>query len=183
MPLPTAYPRKLIHSRKLSFSGYQRNDGLWDIEGVLIDTKPFSFEMLGERTWSPNEPIHNMAIRITVNSRLVIEDIHTSMDYAPHAECPHTLSPMKKFIGAQLGGGWRKTIEENLGKTKGCAHLRELLFNIGTAAFQTVTSVFEDVNSKNPPPHLNQCVGWRLDSDLVKRTYPMFFQPRVDENS
>lgn len=176
LSLPNPYPRKKIHEREIKFSGYQRADGLWDIEGFLLDTKPNQFEMIGERTWNPNEPIHSMAIRITVDSNLVIQDIYASMDSAPHSDCPHALPPMKKFIGAKLGSGWRKTIDVNLGTTKGCTHLRELLFNIATATYQTIPGVFDEMYAETPPPHLDHCIAWRIDSDLVERTYPMFFK-------
>jgi len=176
LPLPPAQSRKHAHTRQVTFNGYQRDDGLWDIEGVLRDTKPMAFAVAGERSWLANEPIHNMSIRLTVNSHLVIHDIHVSMDDVPHEDCPRAMPPMKALIGAQLGRGWRRTIEENLGRTKGCAHLRELLFNMATAAFQTVTGVFDMANPDAPPPNLDRCVTWRLDSELVGRRYPMFFK-------
>ena len=42
MPLPTAVPRKHMHTRDIQCCGYERDDGLWDIEGHLVDTKAFS---------------------------------------------------------------------------------------------------------------------------------------------
>ncbi|PUE53609.1 hypothetical protein B9Z36_13955 [Limnohabitans sp. Rim8] len=183
MALPAAQPRRHAHTRQVTFTGYQRDDGLWDIEGVLRDTKPMPFEVPGEKSWLPNEPIHNLSIRLTVNARLVIQDIQVSMDDVPHDECPQAMPPMQKLIGAQLASGWRKAIEENLGKSQGCAHLRELLFNMATAAFQTVTGTFEVTNPEIPPPHLNRCVAWRLDTELVSRRYPMFFKPPSTDGS
>jgi len=176
LPLPPPQSRTHAHTRQVTFNGYRRDDGLWDIEGVLCDTKPTAFSVSGERSWLANEPIHNMAIRLTVNSELVIQDIHVSMDDVPHDNCPNAMPPMKALIGAQLGRGWRGVIEEKLGRTKGCAHLRELLFNMATAAFQTVTGVFDTGHSEAPPPNLDRCVTWRLDSELVSRRYPMFFK-------
>ena len=43
MPLPRPARRELIHQRDIRCRGYQREDGLWDIEGELIDTKTYSF--------------------------------------------------------------------------------------------------------------------------------------------
>jgi hypothetical protein len=83
---------------------------------------------------------------------------------------------MKKMIGCRLGGGWRKAIEDHLGNAKGCTHLRELLFNMATAAFQTVTGTFASDDPQTPPPHLGRCMSWDFASPLVERRYPMFFQ-------
>ena len=38
MPLSTSAPRQLMHNRAIECRGYQREDGLWDIEGHLVDT-------------------------------------------------------------------------------------------------------------------------------------------------
>ena len=42
MPLSQPAPRKLMHNRVIECRGYEREDGLWDIEGHLVDTKPYA---------------------------------------------------------------------------------------------------------------------------------------------
>ena len=37
---PPPVPRKPLHLRRISCEGFQRDDGLIDLEGLLIDTKP-----------------------------------------------------------------------------------------------------------------------------------------------
>ena len=39
MPLSTPQERELLHSRDIVLRGYQRADGLYDIEAQLTDTK------------------------------------------------------------------------------------------------------------------------------------------------
>ena len=39
MPLTNPAPRKLMHTRAIDCKGYERADGLWDIEAHLVDTK------------------------------------------------------------------------------------------------------------------------------------------------
>jgi Protein of unknown function (DUF2889) len=176
LSLPAPAPRRLAHTRAVTFHGYQREDGLWDIEGHLRDTKPDIFEIPDERIWQANEPIHDLQIRITIDSQLVIQAIEVSLNHIPHPECSKVDSPMNKMVGCRLGGGWRKAIEENLGNAKGCTHLRELLFNMATAAFQAVTGTFSSNDPDTPPPHLGRCMSWDFQSTLVERRYPMFFQ-------
>jgi hypothetical protein len=176
LPLPSPQPRYHAHQRQVSFAGYRRDDGLWDIEAFLLDSKPIEFSVPGERTWAPNEAIHRMSIRLTVDSALVVKEVQMAMDDIPHDDCPQAMPPMHELVGARLGAGWRRTIEEKLGGTKGCAHMRELLFNMATAAFQTVPGVFESNDPQVKPPNLDRCVSWRTDSELVSRRYPMFFR-------
>lgn len=176
MPLPTPQPRTLVHTRQVTYHGYQREDGLWDIEGHLLDTKPHRFDIPGERTWQPNEPLHDMRIRVTVNAQLTIQEIAVVMDAFPHGECPPAQEPMQKMVGHTMGAGWRKTIDTHLGNAKGCTHLRELLFNMATAAFQAVSHSFAMKDANTPPPHLGRCMSWGFESPLVERRYPMFFK-------
>jgi Protein of unknown function (DUF2889) len=176
LPLPAPAPRQPAHTRQVTYTGYRREDGLWDIEATLLDTKPTPFSVPGERNWAPHEPIHQMSIRLTVDTELVVQALQASMDNIPHADCPQALPPMDALIGARLGTGWRRAIEEKLGGVTGCAHVRELLFNMATAAFQTVAGSFESNDPQVKPAHLDRCVSWRTDSDLVSRRYPMFFK-------
>jgi len=136
LPLPS--PRKLSHTRTVVYQGYDREDGLWDIEAQLTDVKTFGFQVPNERLFPGDEPIHNLKIRVTLDNKMVIQDIATSMDDIPHAECSGAPHNMHKLIGCTMGPGWRKIINQHVGGTDGCTHLREMLFNMATAAYQTL---------------------------------------------
>ncbi len=192
MALPPPSPRKLSHTRTAVYRGYDSDDGLWDIDAELTDVKPFTFSVPNEQPFPADQPIHHLQIRLTVDKRLVIQDVTTSLDQIPHAECAHGPRHMHKLQGSTLGRGWRKTIDEHLGRTEGCTHLRELLFNMATAAFQTVPAGEwqrrEEAGepqreATTPPPFLGQCTTWAFDSPTVARAYPMFFRPKVAENT
>jgi hypothetical protein len=43
-----------MHTRKVEYRGFEREDGLWDIEGELLDTKPHAFVIEGEGEWAPH---------------------------------------------------------------------------------------------------------------------------------
>ena len=128
----------------------------------MLDTKPHAFEIEGEGEWAPNEAIHQMSIRVTLDETMVIRDIAVCMDAHPHDPCPQAMPPMQGLIGETLGKGWRKTIERHLGGTVGCTHLRELLFNLATAAFQTRSASFSPSGDGRPPIHLGQCRAWAV---------------------
>jgi hypothetical protein len=187
MPLPTPAPRQHLHTRAVTYRGYLRGDGLWDIEGELGDTKTYGFEMSERGDMPPGSRIHGMAIRVTVDEAMTIVAISAAMDDTPYGECVRGEDPMQKMIGASMGPGWRQAIEKALGGIKGCTHLRELLFNMATAAYQTVFPYRERQRelerqragtstsvTDQPPYHLGRCIAWDFDGPVVARHYPQF---------
>ena len=171
----------------MTYQGYDREDGLWDIEAELSDVKTYDFQVVNERPFPANERIHGLRIRVTLNNRMVIQDIATSMDDIPHPECAQSPQHMHRLIGQTMGPGWRKVINAHIGGTEGCTHLREMLFNMATAAYQTLPAGQwrrrelagqPQPEITKPPYHLGQCHSWAFDSPTVQRTYPMFFKPK-----
>lgn len=182
MTLPTPAERVLAHTRTTRFHGYERQDGLWDIEAEMIDRKPFAFELSQERHLQADEPVHHMLIRVTVDNHLVVRDIVTSMQAYPHAPCSNADQHMRKMIGSVMGKGWRKSIETHLGGIEGCTHMRELLYNMATAAFQTLApktlARFRNLTPNTqqpPPPHLGGCMTWDFKGPTVQKHYPVYF--------
>ena len=178
--LSTPQPRSPLHTREITFQGYAREDGLWDIEGHLKDFKSNPFTT-SAKTWQPGEAFHDMWIRVTVDRDLVVKAIEAVMDGHPHAECPATVPPLEGLIGAQIGKGWRKSIETHLGGIKGCTHLRELLNSLATAAFQSIPGAFFDPDGEKPPKYLGTCKSWGFDGPVVMRVYPQFYQWKKPE--
>jgi Protein of unknown function (DUF2889) len=185
LPAPTA--RTPLHTRKISFEGFLRDDGLWDFDAELRDSKSYPIHMNERGDLAPGEAIHHMRIRVTVNDALVIVGIQTAMDSAPFSECQSAADPMTKLVGVTLGAGWRKAIEAAIGGVAGCTHLRELLFNVATAAFQTVPVYLAqqreasgDLRKADAQPfYLDKCMSWDVGGPVVQRLMPMFYRPRA----
>ena len=178
--LPAPAPRRHLHDRKITYRGYLRDDGLWDIEGELRDSKSFPIS-LGYRGEMPADAaIHNMLIRITIDDDMVIHDISAAMPYTPYRECTPAIDPIRAVIGLQMGRGWKKKIEGAIGGVGGCTHVRELLSGAATAAYQTVypyrshASKLKSSEVTEPPKHLNQCKAWDLKGAVVMRYFPQF---------
>ncbi len=167
--------RAPLHQREVTFNGFSREDGLWDIEGHLRDKKFHPFTT-GAKTWPPGEAIHDMWVRVTVDDHLVIKDIEVTMNSHPHPECPQAIPSMNALIGESIGKGWRKKIEAHLGGIKGCTHLRELLNNIATAAYQSIPGALFDPDENKPPLYLGTCKSWDFDGPVVMRVYPKFYR-------
>lgn len=175
--LPIPSPRKQIHTRETTFLGFQREDGLYDIEAHLIDNKPEDFSLPNGQSWKAGVPIHNMWIRLTINDQFQIVDIVAHMNNYPLEECPQSILNIRNLIGIRLGKGWRKAIEEHMGGIKGCTHIRELLFNMATAAFQSIPGQISFGSSEKMPAYLDQCHGWDIKGPAVLKYYPKFYKP------
>ena len=177
MPLSSPVSRTLQHTRRVVYRGYKRADGLWDIEGELLDTKPHP---TGSLTGGPDRPagapVHSMAIRATINLALVVQAIEVSMDAFPLGGCPRAQPALQAMVGCTMSRGWRKAIEANLGGVASCTHLRELLNNMATAAFQTVSKAMSETwPADRVPPYVGQCTGWDWNGEGVRVHHPQFF--------
>ena len=155
---------------------------MWDIEGHMRDTKTCSWQ--AERgLLPPGEALHDMWIRVTIDTSFVIHAIESSMERRPFVECSGAVDPMQSMVGVTMGPGWRRIIDSRLGGVQGCTHLRELLFNMATVAYQTAASqrgTLEEqavymAQVQKPPFHLSKCLGWDLGGPVVERHYPQFF--------
>ena len=175
--LPTAVARKPLHHRHVHYAGFEREDGLFDIEASLLDTKTEAFEIDGEGPRQAGEPIHGMHLRVVIDAQFVVQDIEVAMAQVPHGECRSAQAPMRRMVGCCMRQGWRQAISERLGKVQGCAHLRELLFNMGTAAFQTLARKLNQGQEQAglPPAAMGGCLAWDPRGTMVARIYPQFY--------
>lgn len=184
--LPAPVPRRPIHTRRVSFQGFLREDGLWDIDCELSDTKAIQIEMRERGVLPPGEPIHLLRVRLTVDDSLTIRDVQTAAAAVPFGEC-HVAAgaPMRKLVGLTMGPGWRRAIEGAIGGVAGCTHLRELVFNAATAAFQMVPNYREMERGSSdapraadgkPPFYMGQCMTWSFEGPVVQRLAPQFYR-------
>jgi DUF2889 family protein len=183
MNLPAPAPRRHRHSRAISCEGYQRDDGLWDIEARIVDTKPFAYHEPFRGRREPGEPVHDMALRLTIDDNMVVRDIEVAMYSVPYAPCTSALPAFKGLIGKKIGSGWRRAVQACVGGVKGCTHLRELLLPAATVAFQTLGSWPEEGQPVPKPdpeltserPHfVDGCKAWASDGEVIAVLYPHF---------
>ena len=185
LALTSPCPRKLKHTRTAVYLGFEREDGMWDIEAALTDIKTYNVVLTGQELREAGQPIHGLNIRLTVDDRFIIHDVVTDMAHVPHPECDKASLGMQSLIGCSLGAGWRKSIDAHIGGIAGCTHLREMMFNMATAAYQTIPSALKFRNQQagrqdcvptTLPPHVGKCMSWAFDGPLVQSHYPMFYK-------
>lgn len=180
MPLPAPAPRTLKHTRAIECTGYEREDGLWDIEGHLVDTKTYVHSRRdGGQERQPGDPVHHMWLRLTIDLDFKIHDVEAVTDSSPYETCGNITVNFKKLIGITIGAGWRKAIAERVGGVLGCTHLVELLGPLGTVAFQATGRAREARNAGKPitkkPYQINSCHIYKDDSPAVKERWPEFY--------
>lgn len=180
MPLSAPKPRKPIHTRDIECIGYERDDGLWDIEAHLVDSKHMPHKRrLGDTPRQPGDPVHNMWIRLTIDLDMMIHDAEAKTDDGPYPTCGDITVNFKRLVGVKIGPGWRLEVGQRLGRTQGCTHLVELLWPLATTAFQATGRAREERNAGKPltkPPYqLNSCHIYKDDSPWVLERWPQFY--------
>lgn len=179
MPLSPPTEREHLHTRSIDCRGYQRADGLWDIEGHLRDVKSYGFENEYRGKIDADEALHDMWLRVTIDDHFVIQDIEAVTDASPYAICPAIAPNFKKVIGVKMGAGWRREIKERLGGAEGCTHLVETLGALATVAFQTLypTLAKKQKGKKRigKPPLLDSCHAFSSEGELAKKYWPSFY--------
>jgi hypothetical protein len=180
MPLsPPVADRRHLHTRQLTMQGFERPDGLFDIEGQLTDTKPYSFDNFDRGRVEAGEPLHGMWIRLTVDENLVIRACEAVSDYTPYAICPQVAPNFARLAGVTIGPGFTRAVKERLGGVEGCTHLREMLAQMATVAFQSIQPVRRrqretQAGDASRPPIIGTCYAYAPDSPVVARQWPDF---------
>ena len=178
MPLSEPAPREALHTRAIDCRGYEREDGLWDIEGRLNDVKSYAISNQWRGEIPPGEPIHDMLVRLTIDDEFVVQAVETASDGAPYAMCGDIAPNFQTLVGVKVAPGWHRKIKERVGGVRGCAHIVELIGILGTVAYQTIYSRRKAWDSKriDRPFLLNTCHAWAADGPMIEKHYPDWYE-------
>jgi hypothetical protein len=197
MPLSPPQERELLHSRDIVLRGYRRTDGLYDIEAKLTDSKSYGTANRDRNYIEAGAPIHGMWLRLTVDEARRIVACEAASDYTPYAICPTAAPNFSRLAGLEIKPGFLKEAAVRVGGTVGCTHLRELLQQMATTAYQTIdpfrakreADVAGDPDTPGSdklderiashmggaPAILNTCVAYGTDSPVVQRRWPNLY--------
>jgi hypothetical protein len=149
MPLPlSAVQRRHVHTRSIVCEAFEREDGLWDVEANMTDVKAYDVDRA-----RAGEPLHDMWVRLTLDTALVIHGVESVMDAFPRGVCPHAVDPMQELVGVKIGAGWQAEVRKRIGGALGCTHLRELLAPMATTAMQAMGGVLRSRSDAAQPRH------------------------------
>ena len=185
MPLPESSARNKMHHRKIDCEGYLRDDGLWDIEAHMIDTRTYDCgydEDHRDGLIKAGEPVHDMWLRLSIDLDFVIQDALASSDHTPFGICTQAAVEMKSLVGLKIGRGWMKQVRERIGTDRSCTHLMDLLGPIAATAYQTLHMALEEreakITKRQQPIILDTCIALASDGDVVRKRWPDFYQAK-----
>ncbi|MBV1790225.1 DUF2889 domain-containing protein [Marinobacterium sp. D7] len=134
----TPVKRTPLHKRSIDVQGYRRDDGLWEVEGVLADTKGYAIDLPDRGRIPTGGFLHHMTLTLTVDDQLCIVDARAVMADTPYQDCPMAARQYAALIGLKIRSGWMEEAKRAIGRVTGCTHLTELLPVLATAAIQTI---------------------------------------------
>ncbi len=188
MPLSEPVERELLHLRDIALKGYHRADGNFDIEAHLVDTKTYGFPSEHRGQVGPGEPVHGMWVRMTIDMDMNVLVCEASSDFTPFAVCPAAAPNFAALAGLKIGPGFNRAVHERVGGVMGCTHLREVLAQMATVAFQTLypvrarkereARIANGASGEPPvvpgkrPALLGTCHAYAPNSPVVKKRWP-----------
>jgi hypothetical protein len=191
MPLTPPVQREHLHTRTVECRGYRRADGLWDVEGRVVDVKTYGFDNQWRGRVEPGMPVHDMQVRLTVDDGFEIKAVEAATDASPYRVCGDIAPAYQKLVGLRIAPGFTRKTRELFGGVRGCTHLMELLGPIATTAFQTIypararyprkgadaAEKEKDaaVVKKRRSRLIDTCHALASTSEVVKRFWPEFY--------
>jgi len=169
--------RSEIHHRQLDIRFFRRSDGLFEVEGRLLDRKSHPFRrLLQDFDTPPGTPLHDIVVRLVVDDSLLVHDASATLAASPFLLCrgaADTLAPLK---GLRIGAGWNKRVRELLGGATSCTHIVELLGPMATTAYQglapqrlaRMTQPGNDAHKSK----IDSCYSYARDREVVARLWP-----------
>jgi hypothetical protein len=189
-PAATA-ERELLHRRDFSFNAYLRADGLYEIQARMTDRKNYAFPNEWRGTIEANEPLHDMRVRVVLDSDFTIAEVAAETAASPYEICPAITPNFAALKGERIGRGWTKLLRQKFGGEHGCTHHVELLRTLATVAFQTIYGDQQrrrretrsvppaaDAGPGRRPDFIGSCHALAADGEIVKKNWPDFYQPR-----
>ncbi|WP_250477860.1 MULTISPECIES: DUF2889 domain-containing protein [unclassified Caballeronia] len=176
MPLSTIEERELLHTRRIEANGYARPGGLYDLEARLVDVK--THDKIGPAgTRRAGEPIHDMSLRITIDTEMHIVAAEACFDAHPYENVCDRIAPdYGKLVGLRIAPGLSAAVKERLGGTRGCTHMTDLIGVLATLAFQTMANQrARDAQNRERPFQLNRCHALATTGEVVRRYYPRWY--------
>jgi hypothetical protein len=163
--------RRPLHLRRIHCEAFERADGLIDLEGRLIDTKPVPLGLVN-REVPAGEPIHQMRVCLTIDRERHIVDARVFSDDAPYPDCREIEPAYRQLVGLRIEPGFTATVKRLFRGTAGCTHMTELLPPLASTAFQVLwaSGEFDGAeaagNAARTTP-LGGCHALRVDGRVV----------------
>ena len=181
--MPLAHPdtRREIHHRVIDMRAYARDDGLYDVEARLIDTKSFPFQRESSPEPVPaGQALHDLCIRMTVDDDYVVRNIEAASDVTPWDLCREAEATLAVLVGERIARGWSAKVKERLRGAASCTHLMEMLIPMATTALQGIRGLHPErarsFNADGSPRKLDTCYAYGRQREVVKLLWPEHYR-------
>ncbi len=172
--LPPPRPRSPLHTRQVTCTGWAREDGLWEVEARLSDTRAYDMDPAFVRgnvvMRKAGDPIHLMSLRIALDDSFTIVEAQAVSHQVPYADCVDINAAYEQLVGLRIEAGFNQAVKARFRGALGCTHLTELMGPVATTALQSIRPAMERrryLNGQPPsddgpkPVLLNSCHGLR----------------------
>ncbi|MCY1425352.1 hypothetical protein D9M71_411390 [compost metagenome] len=174
--------RKLLHTRQVVCHGYEREDGLFDIEARMQDITPVHTE-LPYRSLEAGGDIHDMHMSITIDQQMVIRHACAHTAAWPTPFCPEITAAYASLAGEKIGPGFTQRVKTLFSGAQGCTHLTELLGPMATTAYQMMFALQRATIGPMPipagsgpmkrPKAVDSCYALREAGEPAARIWPL----------
>jgi hypothetical protein len=170
--------REELHYREVDRRFFRRSDGLFEVEGRLIDTKSHAFRrLLAEKDAPPGERLHDITVRLALDSELQIHEADAEMRATPFDICPGAIGALRSLVGVRIGAGWNKRVRELLGGAASCTHIVELLGPMATTVLQgfapqRMATINDPGNDAQLRARVDSCYAFAAEREVVARLLP-----------
>ncbi|MGH8347814.1 MAG: DUF2889 domain-containing protein [Pseudomonas sp.] len=167
-----------LHHRSIDMRFFRRSDGLFQVEGCVVDTKTQPFRrLLADNDAPPGQRLHDISVRLVLDSELKIHAAGAEMSATPFNICPGAVGALQSLVGLCIGAGWNKRVRELLGGVTSCTHIVELLGPMATTALQgfaplRIASSDAPVSDVQRRFKVDSCYAFAADGEVVARLLP-----------
>ena len=184
--LPDGVTREELHVRRIEFRGFQRSDGLFEVEGCLTDRKPIDFQPpSGSRVVRANDPIHDLGVRVIFDGDMVVRAVQTFFRDYPYKDCRGGGDALQAMVGARIGAGWSSEVRKRLPSSETCTHQKEIMVGLASAAIQAMTvkrlRLPDAVDAEGRPLKVGSCYAYDESREIVLQRWPAFHRPRPEK--
>jgi PAS domain-containing protein len=176
--LPEPAAREAVCTRSLVCRSFRREDGLLEIDGRFVDTRPFDYVSEFRGQCPAGSALHHMQLRLTVDRSRHIVALVSAMPATPYGSCAEVNGNFQRLVGVSIGRGFRKLLSELLGGVEGCTHVIALLEAMAAAAVQAFASEARMPRLAGSPQPVriwhsndmeNSCYSFRSDGPVMQR--------------
>ncbi len=174
--MTTPSTRRELHHRRIELRFYERDDGLYEIEGTLVDRKTHPFRrVLHDQDTPAGAALHDITVRLVIDADSIVREASATMAVTPFGVCQGAAAALAPLLGLTMERGWNRRVRELLGGAANCTHIVELLGPMATTvhqglAPQRLARLAQD--GEAAADKVDSCYAYGAEREVVARLWP-----------